>query len=151
MPAWFWAFFPVFLVGMFGFVSWVLSAFGGWGRLAEAYPDDVPVEGITYRWQSAQFGSANYGNCLTITADPSRLRLSILFLFRVGHPPISIPWGDVRVEVGSRGFERSAPSDSRGSRTWRCASTAAWSTGSPRPAADSSASNRPVADAARPQ
>jgi len=99
VAAWFWPLFPLLFVGLFGAVSWILATAGGWRRLAEAYPDDAPVEGTTFRWQSAQFGSANYGGCLTFTADPSRLRLTVLWPFRFGHQPISAPGGDIRVEL----------------------------------------------------
>ncbi len=38
---------------------------------------------------------ANYNNCLTIGADPSGLYLTLLFLFRIGHPPLFIPWSEI--------------------------------------------------------
>ena len=83
VSGWFWPLFPLLFVGLFCAVSWILATAGGWRRLADAYPDDAPVEGTTFRWQSAQFGSANYGGCLTVTADPSRLRLTVLLPFRL--------------------------------------------------------------------
>jgi hypothetical protein len=103
-PTWLAALVPLFFAGIFYFVLLILSTVGGWTRLAESYPDDVPAEGITFRWQSAQFGLANYGRCLNITVDHARFRLSAVWLFRLAHPPISIPWGDIRVERGRSWF-----------------------------------------------
>jgi hypothetical protein len=39
----------------------------------------------------------NYGNCLTFGADFSGFYLSILFLFRLWHPPLFLPWQEVSV------------------------------------------------------
>ena len=38
---------------------------------------------------------ANYKSCLTIGADPAGLHLSPLFFFRIGHPPLFIPWTEI--------------------------------------------------------
>ncbi len=43
------------------------------------------------RWTS------HYGNCLTIGADTAGLKLSVLFPFRPGHPPLFIPWSEISV------------------------------------------------------
>jgi hypothetical protein len=100
---WLMAAFPLFLVGMHCLVLQILSRVGGWQRLAESYPDEGIAAGVTLRWRSAQFGIANYGRCVNITMDHARLRLSAVWLFRVGHP-IGIPWSDIRVEPGRSWF-----------------------------------------------
>jgi hypothetical protein len=38
--------------------------------------------------------SANYGGCLTVGSDAAGLYLAVMFLFRVGHPPLFIPWDE---------------------------------------------------------
>ena len=38
---------------------------------------------------------ANYNNCLTIGVDTAGLYLSPLFFFRIGHPPLFIPWTEI--------------------------------------------------------
>jgi len=38
---------------------------------------------------------ANYKSCLTIGADSAGLYLSPLFFFRIGHPPLCIPWTEI--------------------------------------------------------
>jgi hypothetical protein len=48
--------------------------------------------------QSARFKRwTNYNNSLTVGANPQGLYLSQLIIFRFGHPPLFIPWGDITV------------------------------------------------------
>jgi hypothetical protein len=37
----------------------------------------------------------SYGNCLIVGLNPDGIYLSVFFLFRIGHPPLFIPWPDV--------------------------------------------------------
>lgn len=37
----------------------------------------------------------NYGSCLMLGANAEGLFVSVLFFFRVGHPPLFIPWSEV--------------------------------------------------------
>lgn len=37
----------------------------------------------------------NYGSCLIVGVNPEGIRLSVLFLFRIGHPPLFIHWPEV--------------------------------------------------------
>jgi hypothetical protein len=83
-----------------GWISfcWIISRVGGWALVAKAYPaqDSTSLDGETWRFQSIQMRWAtNYGNCVTVRANPLGLGLSILFLFRLGHPPLLIPWSDI--------------------------------------------------------
>ena len=97
----------LFLVGfvvMWSLVSYLLSVIGGWSRLAEDYRSERPIEGRRWRFQSASMRfSTAYSNVLTIGASEAGLSLSVLFLFRLGHPPLFIPWSDLR-KVGDGGF-----------------------------------------------
>jgi hypothetical protein len=40
---------------------------------------------------------SHYGSVIRVTAAEDALYLSILFLFRVGHPPLRIPWDEIRM------------------------------------------------------
>lgn len=81
-----------------------LARLGGWRELAAAYP---PL-GITgaglgerLRMRSLQLRrGTNYNNCVTLTAGPSSLRLSLPWLFAWGHPPIEVPWAEITAEPG---------------------------------------------------
>ncbi len=41
---------------------------------------------------------ANYGNCLIVCVNPDGIHLSVLFLFRIGHPPLFVLWPDVSMK-----------------------------------------------------
>ena len=91
-----WVLFPVFFVAMWLFVSFLLSAMGGWRALAEHYTAQSPFQGKRFRFRSAQLGGyVNYGGCLTLGAGPHGLYLAVLPFFRMAHPSLVIPWGDI--------------------------------------------------------
>ena len=46
----------------------------------------------------------NYNRCLTVGANGQGLYLSLLFLFRFGHPALFIPWNEVAVVREGRTF-----------------------------------------------
>jgi len=39
----------------------------------------------------------NYGNVIRLTATEDALYISILFFFRIGHPPLRIPWTEIKM------------------------------------------------------
>ena len=88
------------LAFLFGFpILWcgvclALSCMGGWARLAKVYRDDARTGGDVYYMRSGRIGTVNYNSCLTLRVSEAGLRLSVLLPFRVGHPPILIPWAD---------------------------------------------------------
>lgn len=68
----------------------------GWARLARAYPHQPQREGQRFRFQTIHMAhKGGYGSCVAFGATPFGLHLSILALFRPGHPPIFVPWSDV--------------------------------------------------------
>ena len=90
------------LLGILAFVAaWVImfsliSRVGGWASLAEQYRCQETFTGTTWSFQKGQMRwMVGYNNCLTVGADPRGLYLSILFPFRLGHPPLFIPWRDI--------------------------------------------------------
>jgi hypothetical protein len=79
---------------LFGLVfAWV----GGWGQLARAFPKIHSPGARRFLMRSASFGQVNYGNCLMLSVDDIYLHVSILFPFRAGHAPMSIPWAETRM------------------------------------------------------
>lgn len=77
-------------------VSLVLSFVGGWRVLAREYraPHAVPETGWIER-RVLFSGQARYRNVLRLTADKSGVYLAVAFPFRIGHPPLFIPWEDL--------------------------------------------------------
>ncbi len=76
-------------------VAWLLSRLG-WARLAASYETDAPRTGRTFRFVSGTVGLTSYNNALTVSIEPDGLRLAVPFLFRVGHPPLLLPWDEIR-------------------------------------------------------
>jgi hypothetical protein len=80
------------VVALWSGFTFLLAALGGWRRLAETYPALDDPAGRSHSFESARIGRIDYENCLTLHATPRGLRLAAGFLFRVGHPPLFIPW-----------------------------------------------------------
>ena len=125
-PQWF---FPLFvLMGVTLFVLMgvticsLLSLIGGWHELAQQYRASTDNPGKKFRSVSGAVGwkffPVNYGNCLVATVGNAGLGLSILFLFRILHPRLFIPWSAIesveqrrflfmrRTAITIRGFSR---------------------------------------------
>lgn len=85
---------------IFGFpIMWcvvclLLSHIGGWATLSDVYRDDANTAGEAHYMRSGEIGIVNYSSCLTLRVSDAGLRLSVMLPFRVGHPPIFIPWTD---------------------------------------------------------
>lgn len=101
--------FVLVILGGWIAVSCLLSALGGWWQLARDFRASGDFLGRTWRFQSAsmRFGMG-YNGVLSVGADHAGLRLSILFPFRVGHPPLLIPWHELDLYREKRWFIRVA-------------------------------------------
>jgi hypothetical protein len=64
----------------------------GWQRLAASYRvDELPA--VPRKWLSlAYVGFIQYQNVIRANASSEGLGLSVIFPFRIGHPPLLIPW-----------------------------------------------------------
>ena len=90
--------FPVFFIALWCAISLLASRLTGWAALARRFSSTTPFTGQTWNWQSARMRwTTHYGSCLTVGADPSGLYLSVMFLFRMGHAPLFLPWHEVSV------------------------------------------------------
>ena len=74
-------------------ISLLISAMG-WMGLAKRYRTKALATGRIYGLQSGDIG-ARYRGALIFSVQPDGLRMSVLFPFRVGHPPLLVPWSDV--------------------------------------------------------
>lgn len=84
---------PVFFAGLLV----VIAKVGGWTKLAEKFPADrEPDEATCFRGQFLQIGWCGYNGCTTIRVSPDGLYLAVWPIF-VAHPPILIPWSELRV------------------------------------------------------
>ena len=101
--------FPLFFVGMWMLVTFIISNFG-WRAFAQQYRCDVRPEGTVYRSPRAMFGSlfASYNNVVRVIFTESGVYFYPLFLFRAFHPPFLLPWSSVKqVEKRERWYGNS--------------------------------------------
>jgi hypothetical protein len=89
-------YFWLLFVGIWILVSLLLSLVGGWAQLSHDFRARDEPRGTRWRFQSAtlRFG-CSYNSVLTFAVDPTGLWLSVFPLFRVGHPPLFIPWWEM--------------------------------------------------------
>lgn len=89
--------FPLFFVALWCGISLLASRLGGWHRLSRSYAVARAFAGTRRRrFCSVSFRPAtNYGFCTTIGIEEVGLWLSVLPIFRLGHPPLLIPWSDL--------------------------------------------------------
>ncbi|MGA7909824.1 MAG: hypothetical protein WCA16_20630 [Candidatus Sulfotelmatobacter sp.] len=88
---------PVFLLFWYA-ILFILSALSGWMDLARHFRLTSTFTGPTWGFQSARMRwTSHYGSCLNVGADPAGVKLSVLFPFRPGHPPLLIPWSEISV------------------------------------------------------
>jgi hypothetical protein len=73
-----------------------ISLFSGWWDLGRVYRATRPFAGPLWRFQSAGLRwNTSYGGIVSIGVTAEGLYLSVLFLFRIAHPPLFIPWYDI--------------------------------------------------------
>jgi hypothetical protein len=97
-PSAFAAIFPIYFRCLWLLVGATISVIGGWFSLAKVYRTQVAFDGTKWRMQSAQMRwLANYNNVLTLGVSPLGLYLASMFLFRFMHPPLLIPWSEIKV------------------------------------------------------
>lgn len=94
-PAWFF----IWILFYWMFICCLISFFGGWWKLSRYYQSGRTVIKKRWRFQTAAMRRmTGYGSCINIGITEKGLYLSILFLFRAGHPPLLIPWEDIQIE-----------------------------------------------------
>lgn len=88
---------PVFLPLWFCFLTFVISRFG-WSRLAETHPGGPsPPYGRPLRRRSGKIGwFTNYNGCLNVTLSSEGIYIVPMWMFRLFHSPLLLPWSGVR-------------------------------------------------------
>jgi len=83
-------------------ISFLVSHLSGWSTLAKDYAARRPFVGERWPFQSAavRWILMSYNNGLTFGADREGFYVSVMFLLRPFHPPLFIPWSDVKVQRG---------------------------------------------------
>lgn len=90
---------PLIVVGfvlIWSGVVYLLAWLSGWRRLARRYRTDHKPSGPSMSSFVAMLGPVSYRGVLTIQTAPEGLYLSIMLFFRLGHPPLLIPWSAIK-------------------------------------------------------
>jgi hypothetical protein len=98
-------FFFVFFAAMWVSVLYLIAMVSGWYELSKHFRFKGIFYGESFPFRSARMRFyVHFGNCLTVGADQSGLYLSVFPIFRIGHPPLLIPWSEVVVISGETGL-----------------------------------------------
>ncbi len=90
--------FPIYFLFLWLLAGAVVSFIGGWFSLAQVYRTQEAFDGAKRRMQSGQMRwLANYNNVLTLGVSQQGLYLASMFLFRFMHPPLLIPWSEIKI------------------------------------------------------
>ena len=96
------AYILLFLILWIG-VCKLIAAAGGWGTLARDYRADSVFDSRKLWLKSLGMRKwTSYNNCINVGVNKYGLYLSVLPIFRVGHPPLFFPWTDISTEVTRR-------------------------------------------------
>jgi hypothetical protein len=88
--------FPLYFVGLWIFVNSIIALIGGWRLLARRFRMQGSYDGQKWPLQSARMRwTAHYNGVLTVGANRTGLFIAPLILFRVGHPPLFVPWVEI--------------------------------------------------------
>jgi len=99
-------FFALFFCAVWALACFVIGLISGWNVLSNRFSfSKGTFHGETWPFRSARMRFlAHYGNCLSIGADESGLYMSVFPIFRIGHPPLLIPWAEIAVLPGETGL-----------------------------------------------
>ncbi len=93
------------LPAMWIFISWLLALVSGWAQLHRHYKSDVPMPQGTLKFRSLAMGytpifRVSYSSVLGIGADETHLYLSPIWLFKIGHKPLRLPFDEMEIQDG---------------------------------------------------
>lgn len=101
--------FAVFFVALWCVIGCLASIMSGWHVLSRRFTKQSNPYGDTRTAGPFSYGIymrfwAHYGGVVRLAAASDALYASVIFLFRVGHPPLRIPWDEIRFSRTVRFF-----------------------------------------------
>ena len=89
--------FPFVFAAFWSFVCGVLGLASGWQGLAGRFraPGPAPRPVATAHALFGTLGLVSYRGVLNLDGSAAGLGLSVMVLFRPGHPPLRVPWEEV--------------------------------------------------------
>lgn len=93
---------PILIVGIFCFISYLSSVLIGWHKLSKRFLTQTEPYGETrsaghFPYTVYTRFWSHYSSIIRMTAADDALYLSVFFLLRIGHPPLRIPWTEIRI------------------------------------------------------
>lgn len=78
-------------------VPWISGTLTGWKDLAAIYPssEEIPNEKV---WHRISVPNLTLRNFMTVAMDDKGMFFAWPFWFRMGNPPIHVPWEEIQVE-----------------------------------------------------
>ncbi len=87
--------FPFFFAGIWCLACYTISRLG-WSDWAERFRCDRQIPGKSYHGRSGRFSfRGSYSSILNVVLGAEGVRLSVMLPWRVGHPPLLLPWSMV--------------------------------------------------------
>lgn len=101
LPLSFLPLFPVFFLAVWALAGLIISYTGGWWALSMRFRKQSEPLGETKTAGPLFYGVytrfwTHYSSVIRMTAATDALYLSVLLPFRIGHPPLRIPWNEIR-------------------------------------------------------
>ena len=94
-PQWLWFLIPIGFVAFWCAICGVISL-AGWSQLAPSFrAENINDVGPLQSFQSMDVGGARYSGAIVAGAWSAGLYLRVWPIFRVGHPPLLIPWSAI--------------------------------------------------------
>jgi hypothetical protein len=87
--------FPIFFASIFLLATYIISRMG-WTDLASHYKSEESFMGTRIGIISAAINGVNYNNTLVLKINEEGMYLRPIFIFRLFHPPILIPWKEIK-------------------------------------------------------
>ena len=87
--------FPLFFIANWMFVVFILSKLG-WSKLLKKYSYNKPFIGRRIGFVSAKINLTSYSNVIILKTNDEGFYMKVMFLFRFFHPPVFIPWSEIK-------------------------------------------------------
>jgi hypothetical protein len=94
--------FLAFGLAFMAFISSLIGLLSGWHKLSERFRAESEPYGEIHGagpffYYVQMCYRVNYGSLIRVIAANDALYLSALFPFRIGHPPLCIPWKEIQL------------------------------------------------------
>lgn len=87
---------PVFFVALWVGILLLTSRIGGWHRLARRYrATERTTVGRSIPYVTGMVGISRYKRVLSVTTGEHGMFVETRWIFRIGHPPLFIPWSEI--------------------------------------------------------